>query len=68
MLEFILNQLLVFGKIYVILGLLVTFTFLCINYITRDKENEFTFAESLGCIFFYPIILYYAFNGKNDEQ
>jgi hypothetical protein len=39
MLEFILDQFLVLGQIYIILGLLVTFTFLCINYITRDKEN-----------------------------
>ncbi len=64
MLEFILNQLLLLGQIYIILGLLVTFTFLCINYIVKDKENEFTFIESLGFIFFYPIVLYYAFKRK----
>jgi NADH:ubiquinone oxidoreductase subunit 3 (subunit A) len=67
MLEFILDQFLVLGQIYIILGLLVTFTFLCINYITRDKETEFTFIESLGFIFFYPVILYYAFNKKDNE-
>lgn len=64
MLEFILNQLLLLGQIYIILGLLVTFTFLYINYIVKDKENEFTFIESLGFIFFYPIVLYYAFKRK----
>jgi hypothetical protein len=67
MLEFILNQLLIFGKIYVILGLLITFTFMCINYVTRDKENEFTFSETLGFIFFYPVILYYILNKEDNE-
>jgi hypothetical protein len=67
MLEFILDQFLVLGQIYIILGLLVTFTFLCINYIVKDKENEFTFSESFGLIFFYPVILYYAFNKNYDE-
>lgn len=67
MLESILNQLLILGQIYIILGLLITFTFLCINCIIKDKENEFTFIESLGFIFFYPIILYYAFNKKDNE-
>ena len=67
MLEFILNQLLYLGKIYIILGLLITFTFMCINYVTRNKENEFTFSETLGFIFFYPVILYYIFNEEDNE-
>lgn len=66
MLEFILDQLLIFGKIYIILGLLIAFTFSCIHYAFRDKENEFTFNETLGVIFFYPIILYYIFNKKDN--
>jgi hypothetical protein len=57
MLEFILNL----GRIYIVLGLLITFSFSFINYISDDKENEFTFSETLSCIFFYPIILHYVF-------
>jgi hypothetical protein len=44
MLEFILNQLFFLGKIYIITGSLVTLSFVFINYIAQDKENEFTLA------------------------
>lgn len=62
MLEFILSL----GKIYMITGFLITFSFTLINHLAQDKENEFTFSESLSFMFFYPFILYYIFNKKDN--
>lgn len=62
MLEFILE----FGKIYIETGLLITFTFICVNTFFRDEENDLTFGESLSFIFLYPFILYYIFNKKKN--
>ena len=67
MLEFILNQLFFLGKIYIITGSLVTLSFVFINYMAQDKENEFTLGESLSFIFFYPVILYHIFNRDDNE-
>jgi len=50
------------SQIYISLGLLFTFTFVCINYIIYiDNKNQFTFREILFFIFLYPIVLHHIF-------
>lgn len=61
MLEYILNKLLVLGEIHIIIGSSLTLLFTLFNYMNDDEENNFTFTECLTVIFFYPIVLYYAF-------